>query len=87
MSELETRTFTPAENIVEPFVDGSGWKVVAEAGAPVPWVRAQMLGLIDADGKATVKGKIDKGEPVVEMARGDTEIVTMKTPPPAPREK
>jgi len=86
MSELETRTFTPTENIVEPFVDGSGWKVVAEAGKPVPWARAQMLGLIDADGKATVKGKIDKGEPI-EVARGDTEIVTAKIPPPIPREK
>lgn len=58
----DPRTFTPAENIVEPYTDGSGWKVVAEAGKPIPWDRVEQLGILDAEGKPRIKGMIQEPE-------------------------
>jgi len=52
----DERTFTPAADVTEALNNGRGAVVVARAGEPIPWTRAQALGLIDGDGKPTVKG-------------------------------
>lgn len=50
-------TFTPDKDIVEPYVDGSGVKVVAKAGTPIAWATAVELGLVTGDPPAEPKTK------------------------------
>lgn len=57
----DTRTFTPAEDITEPLKNGRGLAVVAHAGVAMPWARLILLGLVDGDGRPTVRGTI--GQP------------------------
>jgi len=39
-------TYTPADDIYEPYSDGSGLALIAPAGVPMPYTRAVMLGLV-----------------------------------------
>lgn len=41
--------YTPDKDIIEPYTDGSGVKVIAKAGTPIPWAMARELGLVEGD--------------------------------------
>lgn len=41
--------YTPDKDIIEPYTDGSGVKVIAKAGQSIPWAMARELGLVEGD--------------------------------------
>jgi hypothetical protein len=86
MSDSDIRTFTPTEDITEPLKNGRGSVVVAHADVPMPWSRLRELGLINADGKPTVKGKTEQPS-LRELAAGDTESIAVSTRTQIPKEK
>lgn len=42
-------TFTPKEDVIEHYKDGSGSVVVARAGKSIPWAMARNLGLVKGE--------------------------------------
>ena len=49
---MDEPTFTPAADVIEAYTDGSGHGIVARAGEPMSWTRAQMLGLVEGEAPA-----------------------------------
>lgn len=68
----DIRTFTPTDDIYEALKNGRGRVIVAHAGVAMPWSRLIELGLVDKDGKPTVKGKTEQpgDEKPAKEARG-----------------
>jgi hypothetical protein len=63
-------TFTPATDVIEVYKDGSGSVVVAKAGQPMTYTRAQMLGIMRDDGIPRVDGASVGGMRIVTEPGG-----------------
>jgi hypothetical protein len=46
---MNTATYTPDRDIIEPYSDSSGFKVIFSAGQPIAWATALELGLVSGD--------------------------------------
>ena len=43
---MSNATYTPEQDVIEPYSDGSGNKVIVKAGTPIAWATAYELGLV-----------------------------------------
>lgn len=43
---MNEATFTPESDVLEPFSDGNGSKIIVKAGQPTAWATAYELGLV-----------------------------------------